>query len=553
MPDRITVSVVQHRLEGIAHEMGEVMLRTAYSQVLNSNRDFSTSVFDARRRLVAQADHMPIHVGALPAAVESVCSAFPGRINPGDLFILNDPYHGGSHLPDVTILRPVFVGEVLVFWAVTRAHHADIGGATHGGYNAAATEVWQEGLRITPLKLRERGEIREDLLQFLAVNVRHGRDFLGDLDAMIGSTNVAERRLLRLVDEYGADTLANVIGEILDGAERQTRACIKTWRDGVFHGESALDDDGHGAVDVHVRATVTKECDRLTVDLGPSDPQVKGFINSSYPNTISAVHMALAYLIDPDVPKNEGTFRPVAVKAKQGTVVWPHPPAPVAMCTAHCGQEIAEAVIKALSQACPERAVAGWSKRFRIAIRGVDPRTSRPFIWHLFHARGGGGASSTGDGWPLAGGLITGGGVKFGSVEVSEARAPLLFERHEFRADSGGMGQFRGGTGGVLELRIETEEPAVANTAGDGMRHAPYGLFGGKPGATHRYRLITNGETRFLKTKEIGVRIHPGDRVIVESSGGGGYGDPAKRDPRLVAADLRDGLVTGAASREAEA
>jgi N-methylhydantoinase B len=544
MPDRITVSVIQHRLEGIVHEMGEVMLRTAYSQVLNSNRDFSTSIFDGRGRLATQAEHIPIHVGALPASLEAVYSAFSGQIHPGDLFVLNDPYHGGSHLPDLTILRPIFLGESLVFWAVTRAHQADIGGATHGGYNSQATEIWQEGLRVTPLKLRERGKVREDLLNFLAANVRHGRDFLGDLDAMIGSTNVAERRLLQLVDEYGAQTIDQVVGMILDSAERQARACFKTWQDGTYYGESALDDDGHGTSDVCVRATVIKDGECIGVDLSQSDAQVRGFINSSYPNTISAVRMALAYLMDPDVPKNEGTFRPLTIRAKQGTVVWPNPPAAVTMCTAHCGQEIAEAVIQALSQSCPDRAVAGWSKRFRIAIRGVDPRTSKPFIWHLFHARGGGGASPAGDGWPLAGGLITAGGVKFGSIEVSEARTPVFFVTHEFRANSGGAGQFRGGAGGLLELRIETAEPAVANTAGDGIRHAPYGLFGGKPGSTHCYHLVSKGESRLLKTKEVGIVVHPGDRLIVEASGGGGYGDPANRDPQSLEADVRDGLVT---------
>ena len=544
MVDRITVSVIQHRLEGIVHEMGEGMLRTAYSQILNSSRDFSTSIFDGKGRLVAQAEHIPIHVGALPAAVEAVVTSFPGAIDPGDLFILNDPYHGGSHLPDVTILRPMFIDAVLQFWAVTRAHHADIGGATHGGYNSGATEIWQEGLRITPLKLQERGVVRADLLKFIAINVRHTRDFLGDLDAMIGSTKIAERRVLRLVDEYGMAVVDEAIGEILDGAERQTRACIETWKDGTFLGESALDDDGHGATDVTIRARVTKAGDRLTVDLTGSDKQVTGFINSSYPNTISAVHMAIAYLVDPEVPKNEGTFRPIAVELRQGSVVWPFAPAPVTMCTAHCAQEIAEAVIMALSQSCPERAVAGWSKRFRIAMRGVDPRTGRPFIWHLFHARGGGGASPAGDGWALAGGIITGGGVKFGSIEVSELRAPMFFKRHEFRPDSGGAGEYRGGSGAILELRIETTEPAVANTAGDGLRHAPYGLFGGAPGATHHYELIADGETRVLQTKEVGVPIQPGALLIIESSGGGGIGDPAARSRESVEADLRDGLVT---------
>jgi N-methylhydantoinase B len=524
--------------------MGEVMLRTAYSQVINSSRDFSTSIFDGKGQLVAQAEHIPIHVGALGASVEAVCNAFAQQIEPGDLFVLNDPYHGGSHLPDVTILKPVFVAEQIAFWAVTRAHHSDIGGGAHGGYNPSATEIWQEGLRIPPLKLRERGVVREDLLQFLAINVRHSRDFLGDLDAMIGSVNVAQRRLTRLVSEYGLPVLDDVVREILDGAQRSTEACIGTWRDGVFAGESALDGDGHGAVDVTVRATVTKTGGRIKVDLSDSDLQVRGFINSSLPNTVSAVRMAVAYLVDADIPRNEGTFRTMEIVTKLGTIVNPRPPAAVGMCTAHCAQEIAEAVILALRQSCPDRVVAGWSKRFRTALRGVDPRTSKPFIWHLFHARGGGGASPAGDGWPLAGGIYTGGGVKFGSVEVTESRVPVLFQRHEFRPDSGGSGKYRGGLGAILELRLETAEPVYANTAGDGVRHAPYGLFGGAAGAVHFNRLIQDGTEQVLTTRQTDLLMQPGSVLVVESSGGGGYGNPAERPGHLRDADVRDGLVT---------
>ena len=310
-----------------------------------------------------------------------------------------------------------------------------------------------------------------------------------------------------------------------------------------------LDDDGHGTTDICIRATVTKRGDSLVVDLSDSHRQVTGFINSSWPNTMSSVHMALAYLIDPRTPKNEGTFRPVTVKAKQGTIVWPYPPAPVTLCTNHCAQDIAEAVIKALARSCPDRAVAGWSKRFRIAIQGVNPRTKRPFIWHLFHARGGGGASSAGDGWPTAGEGQAAGGIKFGSVEVTETRFPLFFERHEFRPDSGGAGEFRGGAGSILLLRMETTAPARANTAGEGVRYAPYGLFGGEDGATHRYRLISNGRTRFLKTKEVGVPVLPGDVFFIESAGGGGYGGPKRRDPRARADDLANGFVSNSKAR----
>lgn len=544
MIDRITVSVVQHRLEAIVQEMGEAMLRTAYSQILNSSRDFSTAVFDGQGRLAAQAEHVPIHVGALPWAVASIREAFKGAIRPGDMFLLNDPYHGGNHLPDLTVLLPVFVDGHPVFWSINRAHQHDIGGATHGTYNPAATEIWQEGIRIPPLRLYEGGVLRDDVMQMIATNVRHPRDFLGDLRAMIGSARVGERRLLKLVDEYGVEKVTAAASEVLDSAERQTRACIRTWKDGVFRGEVMMDDDGHGVTDIWIRATVTKRDDGLEVDLSDCHPQVTGFINSSWPNTMSAVTMALAYLIDPRIPKNEGTFRPLTVKAKPGTIVWPNPPAPVTLCTNHCAQDIAEAMIRALARSCPDRTMAAWSKRFRIAIRGMNPRTKRPFIWHLFHARGGGGACSAGDGWPTAGEGQAAGGIKFGSVEVAESRFPLFFALHEFRADSGGEGRYRGGVGSVLELRMETTEPAVANTAGEGVTYAPYGLLGGGDGLPHRYRLISKGRTRFLKTKEVGVPVMPGDVFFVESAGGGGYGDPRRRDREAIAADLENGFVT---------
>ncbi len=549
--DPITISVIQHRLESIVQEMGEAMLRTAYSQILNSSRDFSTAVFDAQGRLAAQAEHVPIHVGALPWAVRAVTDYFKDRIAPGDLFLLNDPYHGNNHLPDLTVLLPVFADGRLTFWSINRAHQHDIGGATHGTYNPAATEIWQEGIRIPPLKLYDRGVLRDDVLQTVALNVRHPRDFQGDLHAMIGSARVGERRLLRLVEEYGLEMAVAAAGEVLDGAERQARECIRGWKDGVFRGEAVLDDDGHGFTDVYIRATVTKRGDGLTVDLTDSHPQVTGFINSSFPNTMSSVHMALAYLIDPRIPKNEGTFRPVTVKLKPGTVVWPHAPAPVTLCTNHCAQEIAESVIKALAPSCPDRVLAGWSRRFRIAITGKNPRNGRPFIWHLFHARGGGGASVAGDGWETAGEGQAAGGIKFGSVEVAETRFPLFFARHEFRPDSAGDGRHRGGVGSVLELRMETAEPALGNTAGDGARHPSHGILGGRDGKPHHYRMRGNGQMRVLKTKEMGIPIPPGAVFLIESAGGGGYGEPKRRDASARAADLENGFVTQGPARPA--
>jgi N-methylhydantoinase B len=555
--DPVVVSVVQHRLLAIVEEMGEAMLRTAYSQILNSSRDFSTAICDLDGRLIAQAEHVPIHVGALPFAAKAMTEFFRDDINPGDAFLLNDPYHGGNHLPDLTAFVPIFEpnGDETEprFWSINRAHQSDIGGATHGAYNASATDIWQEGIRITPLKLYDHGEIRRDVMQMIATNVRHPRDFRGDLAAMIGSAHVGERRFLALAQEFGWDTTHAAIEAVLDGAERQTRAVIAEWQDGVYHGEAMLDDDGRGNEDIYIRATVTKSGSDLKIDLTDSHKQVASFINSSYPNMYSAVVVALSYLIDPDTPKNDGTFRPLEVIAKPGTVVWAEPGAPVTLATNHCAQEILEAIIKALAPSCPERAMAGWGRRFRIAIQGRDPRRpapdgkpgGRPFIWHFFQARPGGGASSAGDGWPGAGEWQAAGGIKFGSLEVTEVRFPLFFKTHEFRPDSGGAGQYRGGPGGVVEMVVETEEPAIGNTAGDGIKYGACGILGGEDGKPHRYLLHSgNAEPRPIRTKETGLVIRPGDRLVLESGGGGGWGDPAKRDPEAVAEDVANGFVT---------
>jgi N-methylhydantoinase B len=259
----------------------------------------------------------------------------------------------------------------------------------------------------------------------------------------------------------------------------------------------------------------------------------------------SAVAVALSYLIDPHTPKNDGTFRPLEVIAKPGTVVWANEGAPVTLATNHCGQEIIEAIIKALAPACPDRAMAGWGRRFRIAISGKDPRNGRKFIWHLFQARPGGGASPAGDGWPGGGEWQAAGGIKFGSLEVTEVRFPLFFRRHEFRPDSGGDGQYRGGPGGDLEMVVEIAENALGNTAGDGVRHGACGILGGADGKPHRYILRSgNRRPRTVKTKEVGIVIRPGDVFAVESGGGGGWGNPAKRSATARQADFESGFVS---------
>src|ERR1700704_1571741 len=542
--DPITRSVVQHRLGSIVTEMGEAMLRTSYSQILNSSRDFSLAICDPRARLIAQAEHLPVHVGALPWATLAVEERFKD-VKPGDVFLLNDPYFGGSHLPDLTAFVPVFDGDKRLLWTLVRAHRSDIGGATHGAYNPAATEIYQEGIRVPPIKLVEGGRPREDLLDLLALNIRNPREFRGDLAAMLGAAHLGERRLSRLFAEFGAPTVEAAIEAILDAAEQQARAVVSTWKDGVFHGEAFLDDDGHGRSDIRISAKVTKKGSDVEVDLSQSDPQSTSFVNSSHANMQAAVAMAFAYLIDPDVPKNDGALRPLKVIAKQGTIVWADPGRPVTLCTSHPSNEIVEAIVKALSASCPERAMAGWSRRFRIAIQGENPRNGRNFIWHMFQARPGGGASSGGDGYSSIGEWHTVGGLKFGSIEVAEVRFPFHFRHHEFRAGSGGDGQFRGGLGVSLDLGLETAKPARANTAGDGVRYGPCGMLGGEDGVPHDYRLISEGRApRALRTKEVGIEIRPGDCLEVRSSGGGGWGSPAARQR-----DREQGLTQDSATK----
>jgi N-methylhydantoinase A/oxoprolinase/acetone carboxylase beta subunit/N-methylhydantoinase B/oxoprolinase/acetone carboxylase alpha subunit len=543
-PDPITLAVVEHRLESIAREMAEVMLRTSMSQILNSSRDFSTAILDAKCQLIAQGEGIPVHISALPPAAEAIREYFGQDIAEGDLFAVNDPYFGGSHLPDITVILPIFHAGECLFYAVNRAHHSDVGGATHGGYNPSASEIYHEGLRIPPLKLYDHGVPRHDLLHMLSANVRHPENFLGDLNAQIGSVMIAARRIQELLARYGPARLQQCAEELLTATETQVRQLIASWPDGVYHGETFVDDDGFGTTMIPIRATVTIQGDAMTIDLSNSSPQVTGFINSAYANTRSLAHAAIMYLAPAEVPKNEGSMRLIRVIAPKGLIVNPHPPAPVCMSTNHCGEEIIEAVFKAVAKAVPQAVTAGFSRRLRYALTGTDPRSGRQFIWHFFFARGGGGASHGYDGWPCVGEIIVAGGIRTPSIEVTEERFPFFIEYEELRPDSGGDGTWRGGLGATFALVFEGTETARLNTAGDGTVNPPFGLFGGHPGQPHIYSLVSHGNERVLHSKETGVLVHPGDRIVCLSAGGGGYGDPAQRPAAKRQWDRKNGYCT---------
>ena len=541
--DAVTLSVVGNRLESIAIEMMDVMLRTALSQILNASRDFSTAILDGQCRLVAQGEGIPVHVSALPVAGRAVLDYFGDSIAPGDVFLLNDPYFGGSHLPDITAIRPVFVDGKLAFMTVNRAHHTDVGGGTHGGYNPSASEIFHEGLRIPPLRIYDGDVPRDDLLQMMAANVRYPKNFLGDLNAQIGSILTAERRIRELIEHYGAERLTFIVDGILDATEAQVRSFISDWPDGEYFGESLVDDDGFDSELIPIRAKVTIAGDTMTIDLSESAPQVTGFINSAYANTRSLAHAAIMYLAPYDVPKNDGSMGPLQVIAPKGLIVNANSPAPVCMSTNHCAEEIVEAIFKALAQAVPESVNAGFSRRLRYAITGTDPRTGESFLWHFFMARGGGGAALGHDGWSCVGEVNVAGGIRANSVEVTEERFPLFVVNHELRPGSAGDGQWRGGLGAVCEIIYEGEGDALLNTAGDGAIVPPFGVLGGEPGLPHRYSIVSGGIETVLRTKQTGVVVKPGDRIVALSSGGGGYGDPALRSAKSDASDRKNGYV----------
>ena len=446
---------------------------------------------------------------------------------------------------------PVFDGDKRLLWTIVRAHQSDIGGATHGAYNPAATEICQEGMRVPPIKLYEAGRPRDDLLDLLALNVRNPREFRGDLAAMLGAAHLGERRVSRLFAEFGAPVVEAAIEAILDATEQQTRAVVSTWKDGVFHGEAFLDDDGHGRSDIRIAAKVTKKGSDIEVDLSESDPQSTSFVNSSHANMQAAVAMAFAYLIDADIPKNTGALRPLKVIAKQGTIVWADPGRPVTLCTSHPSNEIVEAIVKALSASCPERAMAGWGRRFRIAIQGEDPRTGQQF--HLAHVSG-----------PPRRRRIVGRRRLVVDRRMALGRRPQV-RQHRSR---------RGALSRCISVSMNSA-PARAATASFAAVSASRSIWCWKPKSRRRATppamaratgpaacsaartasRITIGccpkgrEPRVLRTKEVGIEIRPGDCLEIRSSGGGGWGPPAKRSAEARQRDREQGLMTSAEQR----
>jgi N-methylhydantoinase B len=530
--------------------MGWVMTRTARSPIFSQAHDFSCFLTSPAGALVSQADGIPIHTGGGGFAVRALLKAFDGEIDEGDVFLLNDPYAaGGNHLPDWVIARPVFAEERLVAFACNRAHQSDIGGGAAGTYNPEATEIFHEGLRLPVMKLEEKGKPRRDLWDLLKLNCRTPDLLDGDLRAMLGSTRIGAERVAALAEELGVEDALACFDGILDYAETRFRAAVAALPDGIYKGEDRTDNDCFEAVDVFTRVTITVSGEEMTLDFAGTDPQIRGFKNSSLANTYSSVYTALCSFFDADMPRNEGSFRPVTIVAPEGTIVNARPPAPLTMCTVFPAHDIIHACWKALAQADPHRASAGWARNIFGVTSGTAEGAEEPFVLYHNNLAAGGGAVEGRDGFNQIGHLCTLGGLTVPNLEVYEQIYPVRYLRHEFRCDSGGAGEYRGGTG--VDYAVEVTVPGRYSFRGEGLASpSGYGIKGGGWGAKGEMTLYPGDGGDPVSPPQFGLMSLPALRYEASSPGGGGWGDPLKRSPTSVLRDLRDGVIGRRAAEE---
>ena len=540
--DPIQLALVQARLDHIARQMGWVMIRTSRSPIFNQSHDFSCFITDAAGTLVSQADGIPIHTGGGGFAVRALLKVFSGNIGPDDAFLLNDPYAaGGNHLPDWVIARPVFIAGKLVAFACNRAHQSDIGGGAAGTYNPQATEIFHEGIRLPPLKLIEAGATREDLWQLLLLNTRCPELVDGDLRAMLGATQIGAEQVGELAADLGEEGVFVYFEGILAHADRCLRAALNRLPDGVYRADEQFDNDCFDDVVIPLLLTLTKQAGTLTVDFTGTAPQIRGFKNSSLANTYSAVYAGIASFFDADLPRNEGTFRSVRVIAPEGTVVNARSPAPLTMCTVFPAQEIMHMIWKALGQAAPGRAVAGWGKN---AFPVTSGRSDTGTTWVMYNWGGNAGAGAVAgrDGFNQMGPMVTLGGLVLPNAETYEQLYPIRVLRQEMRADGGGAGQWRGGTG--VEYEVQIESPAEYSFRAEGLgRPTGIGVGGAGDGMGSDVEFVRQDGTLNRPPSFALLREDPGV-LRIRSAGGGGFGDPLLRLVADVIRDVRDEAVS---------
>jgi N-methylhydantoinase B len=524
--DPVELAVFQSEVHSIAEEMGAALRRTAISPNIKERRDYSCALFDGQARVIAMGDHMPVHLGSMPMSVQAAVEAI--ALEPGDIAILNDPYAGGTHLPDITMVLPIFPPghHQAAFYVANRAHHADVGGAFPGSMGPA-NEIFQEGIRIPPVRIVRRGEVNREILDLILLNVRTPNEREGDLDSQIGACRVGELRVLQLIEKYGEPKLQALVDELLNYSERLVRAELRSMPAGDFRAEDWLDEDGvtDTPCKISVRLRFDPQAASVHVDFTGSSSQVTGSVNAVRAITVSVCFYMLRCLLAEDAPATAGILRPITLNAPAGSIVNARPPAPVAGGNVETSQRIVDVLLRALAQAAPSRVPAASAGTMsNLTVGGIDPRTSEPFTYYET-AAGGMGARPALDGISgvqthMTNSLNT-------PIEALEYAYPFRVRRYAYRYGSGGAGQFRGGDGLVREIELLSD--AQVTLLADRRKFRPYGLQGGEEGAPGRASIIdaATGEKSDLPGK-CSRGISAGSILRIETPGGGGWGGSLK-------------------------
>jgi N-methylhydantoinase B len=543
----LTAEILRNALMLAAEEAGIVVVRSAYSTFIVEGSDASAAILSATGELVAQSTATTLaHGASLRCSLPALLETYPlHEMRRGDVFAMNDVYRGGIHANDVIIFVPVFAGDIPAYFTGTLIHVSDIGGVAAGGMASSATEIFHEGVQLPPLRLATADGIVPELERLLAANSRTPEDLLGDIRALIAGATVARRRVEDLLAEYGTDGLAQGVADYIAHSERLMRQSISELPDGTYHGSYPIDGDGIEERSPQVRVAVTIDADQVRLDFTGTDEQAAGAINAGFSQATSGAVFAIRCFLDPGIAMNEGCLRPIEIVLPRGSLVNPRPPAA-------CGGRFVtvyaaiDAIFAAMAQALPDRAVAssGMITPFTISAARYE---RVPWV-HMAYDFGGMGGRGGKDGRNATGPHFGIGRNTVPQVEPVEARCPFVVERVECRADSGGAGQWRGGLGSRTTFRLR--EDAIVTVRSDRHRFPPPGANGGRPGEPGGYYRVTpDGIRTRLPDKTTGVRMAAGDRFVVETSGGGGLGDPGNRDPALIAADLADGRITAEGAR----
>lgn len=511
----LLLEVFKNKLTSVAEEMGIVLQRTAFSPNIKERKDLSCAIFNEKGELVAQAEHIPVHLGSMALSVRRAIEDVP--MDEGDMVLLNDPYRGGTHLPDLTLVAPVFYKGKPSFFVASRAHHADIGGSSAGSMPIARS-LFQEGLIIPPVKLVRKGKIDRDILSLILSNVRTPTEREGDLKAQMMANRIGMERIIELIREFGSKEVREKCEALLNYSERLMRSTIDKIPNGVYKFEDLLEDDGFGNKDIAVRVKVEVENDSVTVDFSESDPQTEGPLNAVRSITLAATYYVFRCLLPQDAPTNDGCFRPIKVITERGTIVDAEFPSPVSGGNVETSQRIVDVLLGALSKALPETIpAASQGTMNNLTIGGRDPRTGENFTY--YETIGGGmGAWAGGYGESAVHSHMT--NTMNTPVEALEHSYPLLVRSYSVRRGSGGKGLKKGGDGIVREIEVLTD--AEVTVISERRRVPPYGLFGGGPGEVGRNLVVSEGSIREMPGK-FSTRLKKGERIRVETPGGGGY------------------------------